>query len=228
MKPAKAFAVSDASHSVSVQLFLPDKPPDGIVYLHAEPEEDLLRQLAGLPAALALVTGEDWERDLSPWPAAKAFRGGRSFAGGAPDYFAFFTQKLMPAVETGPLQHLPRILAGYSLAGLFAIWSLWQSDLFDGAASMSGSLWYDGLEDYLAQTPCVLPRGIYLSLGEAEAHTSNARLACIGAKTDAVCSRLKELGVPVMQEWHPGGHFEQVPTRTAQGVRQAVALLGWQ
>ncbi|ERL11412.1 hypothetical protein HMPREF1248_0438 [Coriobacteriaceae bacterium BV3Ac1] len=31
-------------------------------------------------------------------------------------------------------------ISGYSLAGLFALWSLYQTDIFKGAACVSGSL----------------------------------------------------------------------------------------
>ena len=42
-----------------------------------------------------------------------------------------------------------RGLAGYSLAGLFALYALYQTDVFARAASMSGSFWFEGIMEYV-------------------------------------------------------------------------------
>ena len=36
-------------------------------------------------------------------------------------------------------------IAGYSLAGLFALYALYKTDAFTRVASMSGSLWFPGI-----------------------------------------------------------------------------------
>lgn len=36
-------------------------------------------------------------------------------------------------------------IAGYSLAGLFALYALYKTDVFTRVASMSGSLWFPGI-----------------------------------------------------------------------------------
>ena len=41
------------------------------------------------------------------------------------------------------------VIAGYSLAGLFALWAAWNSGYFRRVASVSGSLWYPGFTDYI-------------------------------------------------------------------------------
>ncbi len=55
------------------------------------------------------------------------------------------TQRIVPLTENH-LGYAPefRGIAGYSLAGLFALWAVYQTGLFDRAASVSGSLWFDG------------------------------------------------------------------------------------
>lgn len=105
--------------------------------------------------ALAAVSGVDWNRDLSPWPAPRVFRGNKDFGGEGPSFLDMLTGRIVPLVET-QLGFAPasRAIAGYSLAGLFALWSVFQTDVFDRAASVSGSLWFDGFMDYMnSSTP---------------------------------------------------------------------------
>ena len=89
----------------------------------------------GLPALIA-IDGIDWNRDLSPWPAEKSFRGGEDFGGGAPEFLKRFIQ-LIEETEAHILREpeysilnktVHRAVAGYSLAGLFALFAIssWQ------------------------------------------------------------------------------------------------------
>ena len=130
----------------------------------AEHVEALRAALAAAPAhTLVCVYGFDW--------GARSFRrgrprrsgAGRPFSGGAGRLLPLLTENILPKAEALlPASPAWRGLAGYSLAGLFAIWALYQTDIFSRAASMSGSLWYPGLLDYLsARTP---PRRPGLSL----------------------------------------------------------------
>ena len=84
------------------------------------------------------IDGADWNRDLSPWPAPKAFKSGGDFGGGA-DALIEKIGRIVPLCEevTGP-QEL-RAFAGYSLGGLFALYCIYKTELFCSAASVSGS-----------------------------------------------------------------------------------------
>lgn len=89
------------------------------------------------------------------------------------------THQIIPYIEE-KLGYVPKFcgIAGYSLAGLFALWSVYQTDLFDRAASISGSLWFDGFLEFMkANTPKV--KFIYLSLGDKEKAAKNPRLAAV-------------------------------------------------
>ena len=67
-----------------------------------------------------------------------------------------------------------RGVAGYSLAGLFALWALWQTDVFERAASASGSLWFPSFIDYARERTMTLrPTPPILSLGKKETKTPN-------------------------------------------------------
>ena len=203
--------------------------PDGggvlpVVYLHAPrgEAEETAALLGDWGGVLVSLEGGDWDRDLSPWPAPRAFRGGADFGGGAGRRLELLGDAVLPAVE-GALGYVPpwRGIAGYSLAGLFALYALWTTPLFQRAASVSGSLWYDGFLERLEGTaPAVKPDRVYLSLGDREPKARSPRLARVGECTLRAEERLRELGIPAALEWNPGGHFQDAPGRMARG-------LGW-
>ena len=70
-------------------------------------------------------------------------------------------------------KYLKCYISGYSLAGLFSLYSLHELDL-DGAISVSGSLWQEGWLEYLKNHP-IKNKRIYLSLGSKEHKTRNAQ-----------------------------------------------------
>ncbi|MDD3242806.1 MAG: alpha/beta hydrolase-fold protein [Eubacteriales bacterium] len=203
-------------------LSLPEAaPPYPIVYLPGSAEENgLLRSnLTERGAALALLHDVNWERDLSPWPAPRAFRGGADFSGGADAFLLELTTGLLPQAEelTGPPSF--RVLAGYSLAGLFALYALYRTDAFERAASLSGSLWYDGLIEYLqTHKPCGTPQRVCFSLGDRERITRNPRLTAVETCTRAAQALLSATGAQTCLTFHPGNHFQQVPQRITQGI----------
>ena len=101
------------------------------------------------PFTLVAIGGLDWNRELSPWACDGTVRDAEPFGGQASGFLDELLNRIIPKVELSlPLPPTWRCIAGYSLAGLFALWSLWQTDAFDRAASASGSLWFPGFIDY--------------------------------------------------------------------------------
>ena len=204
-----------------VRLTLPELAPRVIIYTHGDAEEATAYAAAATAgAAVAAISGIDWDADLSPWPAPRAFARGEDFSGGAPAWLEELTGVIVPAVERElPEPPEARAIAGYSLAGLFALYAGWNSALFSRVASMSGSLWFDGFVDYLRRSaPAGGLERCYLSLGSGESATKNARMAAVGRCTEEVRDLLASLHVPVRLETHPGGHFRDVPMRVEKGL----------
>ena len=172
--------------------------------------------------ALAAISGVDWNRELSPWPAPKVFRGGEDFGGEGPAFLDMLVGQIVPPVEARlGFAPVSRAIAGYSLAGLFALWSALQTDVFDRAASVSGSLWFDGFMDYMnSSAPPNGLRRIYLSLGDREKNARNQRMAAVEDRTHQAAEFLREWNIPVMLEMNPGGHFQNIPDRIARGIDQ--------
>lgn len=211
----------------TVRMFLPPHAADTLVVLHSEPQQaDRIWNLLPSPRpALAVIGETDWNRDFSPWPAPRAFSGGEDFAGGADRYLETLLRTLLPAIEA-KLPHPPRVrcLAGYSLAGLFAVYACTKTDRFDRIASLSGSLWYDGFLSYLQSTG--LRRTLdfaFFSLGDRETRTKNPRMAAVADCTAQVCSYFADQSVPTAFQWASGGHFDEVDARIANGITQMLA-----
>ena len=107
---------------LSVVAFVPEHgAPDTVVYLHAD--EETAQALCGAAseanAALVVIDGEDWNRDLSPWAAERVFKKGEPFSGGADAYLQRLLSGVIAPFEASlAVTPARRRLAGYSLAGL--------------------------------------------------------------------------------------------------------------
>ena len=64
------------------------------------------------------------------------------------------------------------MLGGYSLAGLFALWSSYQTDMFNGIAAASPSVWFPQWIDYASENR-PFAKFVYLSLGDKEEKAKN-------------------------------------------------------
>ena len=196
----------------------------GIVYLHGnfEPMDrwDVLVEQRKL--LLVGIDGVDWNRELSPWPAERVFRGGEDFAGEAEAYLRELCTEILPQVESRlGIGRVERTIAGYSMAGLFAGYVGCRCDCFDRVASLSGSLWFDGFTEYLEKTTALhFPERMYFSLGDREKNTRNPRMAQVEEKTIYVVDFFRRHGVRTQWEQSPGGHFDRVPERIFHGIEK--------
>lgn len=197
-----------------------DDPTAPVLYTVSE-EDDAQALFTSLPAprpTLVCIGGVDWDRDLSPWPAEKVFRGGDDFSGGAEDFLHTLLTKIVPTAEEG-LSPAWRAVFGYSLAGLFSLWAMTKTDAFTKCASVSGSLWFDGFTAYLSAHPLLgQPTNIYLSLGDREEKAKNPRMQQVRIATEQAKAILQNQGVPCTFELNPGGHFQDVLARQRRAV----------
>ena len=194
-----------------------------IVYVHTgnDPNDSNAAALDNSKVIIAAIDNVDWNHDLTPWPAPGIFRKEADFAGGADAYLKELTQEIVPAVEAS-LGFAPqfRAIAGYSIAGLFAIYALYRTDMFIRAASISGSLWYDGFVDFMRENkPPVIPERVYFSLGDKEHITRNQRLAAVKDCTAEAGNIIRQLGSDTIFEQNTGSHFDDAAGRTARGIK---------
>lgn len=162
---------------------------------------------------------EDWNSELTPWEMP-LLRGKGNFGEGATRTLEFIKNDLIPAlsecINTGN-NRIKYILGGYSLAGLFSLWSGYQTDIFEGIAAVSPSVWYKKWIEYV-ETEKPLSEKIYLSLGDTEEKTKHQILSKIGDNIRKQHEILeKSENVKTVLEWNEGNHFQNPDTRTAKG-----------
>lgn len=172
------------------------------------------------PFTLVGIGSLNWNRELSPWACDGTVRDAEPFGGQAAGFLDELLNQIIPQVESSlPQPPTWRGIAGYSLAGLFALWSLWQTGAFDRAASASGSLWFPGFIDYARErTMTATPDAAYLSLGKKETKTPNRMMRHVLDDTRAMEKLLGERGIPTTLELNPGNHFAQTDLRMARGI----------
>ena len=162
---------------------------------------------------------EDWNSELTPWEMP-LLRGKGNFGDGATGTLEFIKNDLIPAlsecINTGN-NGIKYILGGYSLAGLFSLWSGYQTDIFEGIAAVSPSVWYKKWIEYV-ETEKTLSEKIYLSLGDTEEKTKHQILSKIGDNIRKQHEILENSGnVKTVLEWNEGNHFKNPDIRTAKG-----------
>lgn len=178
-------------------------------------------QAAGCSSfTLVAIRNLDWNHDMAPWECPAAFKNAEPCTGGANDYLHLLTEEIIPKAEMD-LPVIPRWrgIVGYSLAGLFALYSLYQTDLFSRAASVSGSLWFPGIMEYIAShQPKRRPNCLYFSLGDKESKTRNPILKNVRQNTEEIHTFYQSQGIDTVFHLNPGNHYEHATERTAAGI----------
>ena len=182
-----------------------------------EREAELIAEGTDAPFLLAAFPVDDWNGDLSPWPAPAAF-GTEAFAGKADRTLEYVLHSLLPAVREryGLPDSVPTVIGGYSLAGLFALWSACRCSAFAAVAAASPSVWYPGWIEY-AEGLLPHTRAVYLSLGDREERTKNRMMAAVGDGIRSTERMLRDIpGTECVLEWNEGNHFRDPDRRCAR------------
>lgn len=215
------FTIGDKSVSV-----FPSAEPDApVIYLNTYSNEGQqvfqAAQAAGCPPFTLVVIGNlDWNHDMAPWDSLAVFKGGESFTGGADDYLRLLLGDILSGAEKN-LTGAPmwRGIVGYSLAGLFALYAIYQTDIFSRVGSISGSLWFPGWKEYaLTHGPKRPPDCAYFSLGDKESKTRNPILKSVRQDTEEIHDFYRAMGVDAVFQLNPGNHYNRAAERTIVGI----------
>ena len=209
----------------TVDIFPANEPNSPAIYLNTYGHEgrDVYERLrAGGCRDFSLIAVSDlsWDHDMAPWEIPPISKNDTPCTGGADDYLALLLESILPEAET----HLPgapswRGLAGYSLAGLFAVYAIYKTDVFSRIASMSGSLWFPDFQAFVfSHTPLKAPDCMYFSLGSKEDKTRNPFLQPVRQNTQAIEAFFKSRGIETVFEINPGNHFQHALERSAAGL----------
>lgn len=212
-----------------IRLYPAKRPDAPAVYLNALDADCFrVRQLCfdkGCPDfALVVVSGLDWNDDLTPWPHDCITRIGEPYGGKAEDYLRVLVDGILPAVEQ-ELETKPAYsaIAGYSFGGLFALWASFQTDAFSKVVSASGSLWYPGFVEYAHAHPFSSALNcVYLSLGKKERRTPNRLVRNVEANTQEILELCRNRNVLARLEMNSGNHFQDADERMAKGIAWAL------
>lgn len=178
------------------------------------------REMGCLPFTLISIGNLKWNDDMTPWEAPPVFKGNAPFGGLAEIQLHCMLNKIIPYVEI-ELEHKPlySAIAGYSLAGLFAMWSACRTDKFSRIACSSGSFWFPGFMDYMADNEFkVKPDCVYLSLGDLESHTKNKYLKSVEKNTRELYRQFCSKNIHTIFEVNRGNHFKNADYRMAKGI----------
>lgn len=179
--------------------------------------------LEGHPIAMIGVEVNDWMADLSPW-ADKMLRIKDGVAK-ADVTLSKLTDDLFPVLRQR-FGNVPLILGGYSLAGMFALWTARETSQISGVAAMSPSLWVEGWEPF-AESHEIHAQVAYLSLGDREERARNKHMARVGDGVRQEHLRLTQVLGPdnTTLVLNKGGHFDDPLGRTIDGFSWTASRL---
>lgn len=211
--------------SKSVSVFPGAEAGSPVIYLNTYSSEgrqvfQAARTAGCSPFTLVAISNLEWNHDMAPWDSPSAFKSGEPFTGGADDYLRLLVGEILPRAEKD-LMGTPawRGIVGYSLAGLFALYAVCQTDVFSRAGSISGSLWFPGLKEYiLTHGPKRPPACVYFSLGDKESKTRNPILRSVRQNTEEIYDFYRAAGVETVFQLNPGNHYDHGTERTVAGI----------
>lgn len=158
---------------------------------------------------LVMIYPYDWNYCMTPW---KYHDKNMGKTGGGEEFLSWFISEIYDE------KYQRQYIGGYSLGGLFALFTACEKELFDGVMSVSGSLWYPGALEYFNEKSIGKRIGkIYMSLGDKESLTKNAEREKVGFNTEKlaeVFGRTKE----VFFEYNRGGHFTDINGRIIKSI----------
>ncbi len=197
-----------------VTIYPSEGPNCPIIYLNNFAEDgnkvyDNLMARHNYDFTLVNIAKLDWNHDMSPWNIPALSKLDTPCTAGADDYLQLMIDEIIPCVEDKrELKPSWRGLVGYSLAGLFAIYSMYKTDMFARFASMSGSLWAPNLIHFINDNEIVAtPECLYFSLGDKESKTRNKLLRTVQDNTQTIFEYFKAQKIDTIFELNHGNHY---------------------
>lgn len=166
--------------------------------------------------SIAIITGMDWDDDLTPWEAPGEPPGCPDFKGNAAAFLKTIVTEVVPETERrlGINAGVERTLTGVSLSGLFTLWQWMLNDTFHNIICLSGSFWYDGFVGWLKSQPTPKKTGnAYFLLGVLEAKTNIKAFQTVQTDTEDIVAYLHSHGINDRFELVPGNHYQYAEER---------------
>lgn len=196
-----------------------------VVYLNAfaAESEAMLEELERMECpdfSLVVISNLEWNHDMALWDIPPISPNDTPCTGGSGTYLNLLINEIIPKAEERIQEINWRGIAGYSLAGLFAVYTMYQTELFSRIASMSGSLWFPGFQEYvISHKPKKYPEHLYVSLGDKECRTRNPYLKVVQNNTEALVAFYRSQKINTEFRLNPGNHFTEPIKRIAMGIK---------
>ncbi|MCM1369456.1 MAG: alpha/beta hydrolase-fold protein [Candidatus Amulumruptor caecigallinarius] len=161
--------------------------------------------------SIAVISNMNWDNDLTPWPAPGESKGCADFKGNAPEFLKTLIGNVVPKIDRrySLPKRMERTLVGVSLSGLFTLWQWAQIDTFKNIATLSGSFWYEGFEQWVFRQSFAGKRGkCYILLGNEEPYSNIPAYRKVGRCTENIVGCLHRQGVEVIYNIVPGNHYQ--------------------
>lgn len=176
---------------------------------------------------LVTISNLDWNNDLTPWECMPLYNGDSKYLGYADTYLNEIEKEIIPKINNFinndlDIQISYYILAGYSLAGLFALYSGFKSNVFNKIICVSGSLWYPHILEFVYENN--LNKNInevYLSLGNKEANSKIQILSTVHDNTIKIYNHINK-NVKCIYEENDGNHFKDTTFRMVKAIKHVL------
>ena len=178
-----------------------------------------IEKLTDKDFSLLTIYVSDWNNDLSPYMASSVFKGTSDFKGNADSFLDYVLNLIKKVVLEESIKPIYKALTGYSMAGLFAIYTLFKTNEFLKVGSVSGSLWYPLFIEFVKNNEVL--HGIstfYMSLGDKEKKTSNKIMSEVETNSLIIFERIKPQFNNSKFELNSGNHFKDEGLRIAKCI----------
>ncbi len=178
-----------------------------------------IEKLTNKDFSLLTIYVSDWNNDLSPYMASSIFKGISDFKGNADSFLDYVLNLIKKVVLEESIKPIYKALTGYSMAGLFAVYTLFKTNEFIKVGSVSGSLWYPLFIEFVKNNKVL--QGIstfYMSLGDKEKKTSNKIMSQVETNSLIIFERIKPQFKNSNFEFNPGNHFKDEDLRIAKCI----------
>lgn len=189
-----------------------------VVYMHGDDSTLSLLEnadyLSDLNIIIISIIADNRLAQLTPWPAKSLHPKFPDFGGEGEGFLTWIETELKPEIDenyrTLPMPESTGI-TGYSLGGLFAVYSSFKTKCFGCVGSMSGSFWYPDFLPFVTGNKVQNKHTkFYLSSGDSEGKGHNDIKKASVLFTSEIHGLLEsKVRSKIVLKWHEGGHHEK-------------------
>lgn len=158
--------------------------------------------------------------EYTPWSKSAIRPGTPDFGGQLGQYHRELINEILPPlIDEYTLDSEKLAYGGFSLGGLAAVMSLWETKVFASVFSLCGSFWFPGVADFVEEHPILNSSArVYLQNGarEGEGHTNRLSEATAYAQRVHTALRTACRAETVLDEY---GHHDQKAERFCAALR---------